>query len=210
MGEYMTLEKYFFRMEDSDVYFKYQMNGLNDPTLQEYRFLSYSPLLKEEYRHEKAEKEYIDSYMEAAKIIAQNSQIHNSAIKFVIKSYSLALPCIFLCRQALELSMKRAITQLGQKYDAIHSLQEPWKKFDSSFCKETLSSESKKTLPHMGSFIDLISTFDNRNATKLRYSEDKNGDLSQNRLIFVNLEKITETTELFIKQMKLLTEINQI
>ena len=192
------------------MYFKYQMNGLGDPTLQDFQFLSYSPSLKKEYQHEEAEKEYIDSYIESAKIIAQNSRIHIPAVKFVMKSYSLALPCIFLCRQALELSMKRAIAQLGQKYDAIHSLQELWKKFDSSFCKETLSSEDKKALSHMGSFIDLISTFDNRNATKLRYSEDKNGDLSQNRLIFVNIEKITETTELFIKQMKLLTEINPI
>lgn len=195
-------------MEDSDVYFKCQMNGLNDPTLQEFQFLSYSPLLKEEYRHEKAEKEYIDSYMEAAKIIAQNSRIHNPAVKFVIKSYSLALPCIFLCRQALELSVKRAIAQLGQKYDAIHSLQDLWKKFDSSFCKEILSSEDKKTLSYMGSFIDLINTFDNRNATKLRYPEGKSGDLSQNKPTFVNLKKITETSELFIKQMELLTRDN--
>ena len=185
----MTLEKYIFKMEDSDVYFKCQMNGLNDPTLQEFQFLSYSPLLKEEYRHEKAEKEYIDSYMEAAKIIAQNSRIHNPAVKFVIKSYSLALPCIFLCRQALELSVKRAIAQLGQKYDAIHSLQDLWKKFDSSFCKEILSSEDK-------------------NATKLRYPEGKSGDLSQNKPTFVNLKKITETSELFIKQMELLTRDN--
>ena len=211
MGEYMTFEKYIFKMEDSDMYFKYQMNGLNDPTLQEFQFLSYSPLLKEEYRHEKAEKEYIDSYMEAAKIIAQNGRIHNSAIKFVIMSYSLALPCIFLCRQALELSMKRAISRLGQKYNAIHSLPELWNKFDNSFCKETLSSKGKETLLQMREFIDIINnTFDNRNATKLRYSEGKDGDLSQNKLIFVDLKKITETTELFIKQMELLTGNNSI
>ncbi len=62
----------------------------------------------------------------------------------------------------------------------------------------------------MRMFIDLISEFDNDNATKLRYSEDKSGKLSQSEAIFVNLEKITETTELFIKQMESITGINSI
>lgn len=203
----MKFKKHIFKMGNLDRYFKYQMDGFDDPTLQDFQFLSYSPLLKEEYRHEKAEKEYIDSYMEAAKIIAQNSRIHDSAIKFEIKSYSLALPCIFLCRQALELSMKRAIARLGKKYNAIHDLTELWNELNSSFYKEALSLKGRETLLQMKSFIDLISTFDNRNATKLRYSEGKNGELSQNKPTFVNLGKIVETTELFIKQMELLTKI---
>lgn len=59
----------------------------------------------------------------------------------------------------------------------------------------------------MKSFIDFICEFDNENGTKLRYFEDKSGKLFQDKLVFVNLQKITETTELFIKQMSLLAEI---
>lgn len=202
----MIFKEHIFKVENIDTYFKYQMNGLNDPTLPNFQFLSYSPSLKKEYQRKDAEKEYIDSYVEAAKIIAQNSRTHNPAIKFVIESYSLALPCIFLCRQALELSMKRAIFQLKHSYNAIHNLQELWNKFDCSLCKESLSSIDEKLLSYMKSFIEMISTLDNNNATKLRYSEDKDGKLSQNKLIFVNLKKIVETTELFVKQMELLIE----
>lgn len=204
----MMFKKYIFKLDNSDAYFKYRMNGVSDPTLADFQFLSYSPAIKEEHQYKKAENEYIDSYMEAAKIIAQNRQIHNSAIKFIINSYSLALPCIFLCRQAIELSMKQAINQIKGKYDAIHNLQELWENLDRSLRKKTLSSKDEEMLLYMKEFIDLISEFDNKNGTKLRYSKDKNGSLSQNKLIFVNLEKITETTELFVNQMKLLTGTN--
>ena len=200
-------KEHVFKMDIPNMYFKSQMNGFDDLTLQNFQFLSYSPSLKVEYRHEKAEMEYIDSYVEAAKIIAQNSRTHDFIVKSVIKSYSLALPCIFLCRQALELSMKRAITKLNQSYKAIHSLQAIWEKFEGSLCKEVFSSDDERLLLNMKSFIDIISMFDNENATKLRYSEDKNGNLSQNGLLFLNLEKLTETTELFIKQLELLMEI---
>ena len=206
----MIYEKYIFHVEDSNTYFKRQMNGLRDPSLQDFQFLSYSPLLKKECQHEKAKKEYVNSYMAAAKILAQESRGYNSDGLFIIKSYSLALPCIFLCRQALELSIKGAITQLDGKYNAIHSLLALWDKFIDCFCEKATSSKDERLLSDMRMFIGLISEFDNDNATKLRYSEDKSGKLSQSEAIFVNLEKITETTELFIKQMESITGINSI
>ena len=67
--------------------------------------------------------------------------------------------------------------------------------------------EDIELLENMEKFIVLISEFDNETGTKLRYSEGRDGKASQDRLVFVNLQQITETTELFIKQLMLLSEI---
>lgn len=192
-------------LEKKESYFKCQMNGFKDPELNNFQFLSYSPMLKTELKSDATEKEYIDSYINAARIIAENSKIQNPAIIFAIKTYSLALPCIFLCRQALELSIKRGINIRNEPYKAIHSLQKLWEKFEDIVSKEITSPEEQKLFKDMKSFIVLVSEFDNENGTKLRYSEDKNRNLSQEKLVFVNLNQITETTSLFIEQMSLLS-----
>lgn len=78
-------------------------------------------MIKKEFVRSKSEEEYIDLYIEAEKIIAENSRVQNTVIKFTIKDYSLAFPCIFLCCQALELSIKRSIRKKKLPYAAIHS-----------------------------------------------------------------------------------------
>lgn len=203
----MLSTKLIFKVGEKESYFKYQMNGFNDPDLEKFQFLSYSPMIKKEFARSKAEGEYIDSYIEAAKIIAENSKIQNPVVKFTIREYSLALPCIFLCRQALELSIKRSISKKKLPYAAIHSLQDLWKKFKNAIKNELCLPEDIELLENMEKFIVLISEFDNETGTKLRYSEGRDGKASQDRLVFVNLQQITETTELFIKQLMLLSEI---
>lgn len=199
--------KSIFKMEGKESYSKCQMNGFNDPDLEKFQFLSYSPMIKKEFARSKAEGEYINSYIEAAKIIAENSKVQNPVIKFTIKEYSLALPCIFLCRQALELSIKRSISKRKLPYAAIHSLQDLWKKFKDAIRSELYSFEDIELLDNMEIFIALMGEFDNEKGTKLRYSEEKGGKVSQDKLVFVNLQQITETTELFIKQLLLFSEM---
>lgn len=194
-----------FKIEKQESYFKNQMNGFNDPELEKFQFLSYSPMLKKELMRSKAEEEYIDSYIEAAKIIAENSKNENSAIKFMIKEYSLALPCIFLCRQALELSIKRSLSKRKIQYEFIHRLQDLWGKFEDGI-RDEVESEDIELLENMKAFLVLIDEFDNDKGTKLRYSELKGG-ISQDKLVFVDLQQITVTTELFIKQLALFFEI---
>ena len=206
-SEIILFTKPIFKMEEKESYFKYQMNGFNDPDLEKFQFLSYSPMIKKEFARSIAEEEYIDSYIEAAKIIAESSMIQNPAIKFTIKEYSLALPCIFLCRQALELSIKRSISKKKLPYAAIHSLQDLWKKLQDTIRNELSSSEDIELLDNMERFIVLMGEFDNEKGTKLRYSEGKDGKASQDKLVFVNLQQITETTELFIKQLMFFSEI---
>ena len=199
----MLFSKSIFKIENQECYFKYQMNGFDDPDLKTFQFLSYSPMLKQKFVRDTAEKEYINSYIVAAKIIAENSKLENPAIKFVIKDYSLALPCIFLCRQAIELSIKRSLTKRKHPYEYIHTLKDLWAEFEESVENESKTDDDIRLLNAMRLFVSLISEFDNKNGTRLRYSEDKGGKMSQEKLIFVDLQQITMTTELFVKQLKL-------
>lgn len=50
--------------------YKSQMNGLNDPTLRHFQLLSTSSLMKAEFKQNQYELEYIQSYLNAAKELA--------------------------------------------------------------------------------------------------------------------------------------------
>lgn len=202
----MLFENQKFKLQKQESYFKEHI-GVDDPTLSDYEFLSSSPMWEKEFRHNKAEMEYISSYIEAAKIIVNVNKIQNPQIKFIVKSYSIGLPAIFLCRQAIELSIKYAIIRKKGQYKPIHNLDNLWKIFEELVDKDKITLDEKNLLNDMKGFVDLINIFDNENGTKLRYPEGKDGTLNQKKLIFVNLQQITETTELFVKQMELIKEV---
>lgn len=198
-------EKLFFKPVVEEDYIKYKMNGLSDPDGEYYQVLSYSLLIKNEIACSMAEEEYINSYIKAANIIAKNNDDSSSAVKIIVGNCSLALPCIYLCRQALELSIKRSISKKNQSYEPIHNIKELWENYKKIIINELATSEEKELLENMEKFIDIICKFDNKNGTKLRYPVKKDGTLSQDEFFFVNLKHLTETTELFIHKLRLLS-----
>lgn len=115
-----------FRVLNQESYIKYQMNGLDDPSLRKYQLLATSPLLKKEYKNNKATSEYIDSYMNAARILVDFNTDHTDHYMINFGNWSVALPCIYLCRHALELSMKDVIDKKGLRYKPTHDLQKLW------------------------------------------------------------------------------------
>ena len=114
-------KKRVFEMESWDKYVRAYMNGFNDPEMREFCLLSITPIMKDEYKKAQAEKEYARSYLEGAKRLAELSKTpKNSPVLIVLGEYSLAVPCLFLCRQAMELEIKNAITRSGGNYNFIH------------------------------------------------------------------------------------------
>lgn len=73
--------------------------------------------------------------------------------------------------------------------------------------KKALSSRDYsrdiEILDDMSKFITIMNELDNTNGTKLRYSKDRQGNVSQNTAVFVNLQQIYDTVVSFIKQLKL-------
>ena len=188
-------------MDCKEAYIKKQMNGLKDPTLIDFQMLSTAPIMQDKYKEEHITKEYILSYIEGAKILAQKCIAgKNPPVKFIILHYSLSIPCLFLCRQAIELKIKECLDKRKTDYRAIHDLNSLWIAFEDSLVNEQMTEEDG-IISEMKRFINLLSELDNENATKLRYPKRKDGKISQERVTFVCLYKIVDTAVLFIKQL---------
>lgn len=202
--EKMVFKRIVFSIERDKAYVKSQMDGFADPTLGQFCPLSLTPAIKENFRQDQAKEEYVLSYIEAAKVLANMGSIDsNFPIRMLFMKHSYAIPCLFLCRQALELAIKNGIEKCGCMYEHKHALNSLWERLMEAIGQnaEAVSEEEIGALEAMDHFIDLISTLDNANSTQLRYPIDRNGEVSQRDFTFVCLPQIVLTTELFIKQI---------
>lgn len=199
----MPFNKLVFEMQPKESYVKMQMDGFNDPTLCNFSLLSLTPIMRKEYKQSQAKEEYVLSYIEAAKVLAAScTNDPNSPIKMVARQFSIAIPCIFLCRQAIELSIKHCMEKCGDTPTFTHPINELWSQLKQLIAKNIATLETHKAvLEKMDSFISIICSLDNENSTQLRYPVRKGGDVSQKQIVFVALIPIVQTTELFIKQL---------
>ena len=195
-------KKKVFTLESEEAYIKYKMNGLNDPTLPDFKLLSTAPITKEKFKKEDITKEYILSYINSAKLLADACNVdNNNSVKLIMLTYSFSIPCLFLCRQAIELKIKDCLEKRQINYIPIHSIVSLWNTLETSLINEEVTDEDKIIISEMNRFINLLSKLDNENATKLRYPKDKSGNISQERVVFVCLKKIVDTAYLLIKQL---------
>lgn len=201
----MIFSEIIFESVPKEKLYKNRMSGLNDPTIPDFNFLTFSSLFKKELKNNSVQKEFINSYLESAKILSrelENIQNRNSNILKIFYSHSLTLPIIYLCRHSIELSIKYAIYILGKKPKYIHSLEKLWSSFMSNLPKEKLNEE-KILLKDMTKFVNDINFIDEK-GTNLRYALDGDGTCTQEKPIWINSKLIVSTTEKFIKQLEVL------
>lgn len=182
---------------------KSQMNGLNDPTLRDFSMLSSSALMKEDFKSEMFEEEFIYSFLNAAKELAAAGReaIDHSGV-YVILEYSYAIPVLFLTRHCIELAIKQAIRKCGGEPKREHSLTKLWSSLLSWFPRQKCH-EDNSVISNMGDFIEAIAEIDD-NGISLRYPKDNAGNLTQDKQLFVNDEEVTSYLENFVKQMELI------
>ena len=182
---------------------KSQMNGLNDPTLGEFSPLNLSVLLKEDFKSEMFEEEFIYSFLNAAKELATTGRkaIDRPGM-YVMFEYSYAIPVLFLTRHCMELVIKRAIRKCGGKPKREHSLKKLWSSLLSKF-PEQKRREDSSAIKNMSSFVGAIANIDD-NSISLRYPKDNAGNLTQDRALFVNNEAVASYLEYFVKQLELI------
>lgn len=177
------------------------MNGFNDPTLCEFSLLDFSALAKDEYKEDEFEKEFIESFLNAAKELAKSGRAAiDKPHMYVFFKHSYALPVLFLARHCMELSIKRAIRKCGFEPKRIHGLKELWDSLVSRFPSERCR-EDRRVIKNMGDFVSAISSVDN-NGVCLRYPKNKAGDFTQDKPLFVNNEEVTAHLELFVRQLE--------
>ena len=147
----------------------------------EWALLKTSAFYKQELRKNHAEIEIIDSYICCMDIIC--NQIKNNFRRgiHVLKTYSLCIPYIFICRHLIELILKRAIESKINEVKNGHIILNLWKD-----CKKIYNDNNLK---YYDELIETINMLDN-NGEKFRYVKDTKGNEFENKPIFINVELI--------------------
>ena len=93
---------------------KSQMDGFNDPTLRDFSLLDSSALMKDEFKADRFDDEFIRSFLNAAKeLAAAGRKAIDKPGMYLMLEYSYAIPVMFLTRHCIELAIKRAIKRCG-------------------------------------------------------------------------------------------------
>ena len=195
----MVFEDHTFKLDTKKLY-KESMESLDDYSLNEFMPLTASSFFKEEYKNRNIQEEYILSYLYSAKILADKAK--NDHKSYMVTIFSVSIPCIYLCRHSLELTLKFHIKN-NSKNKLNHNLLNLWKEFMFQISSEQ-SEDDKKILASMEEFICSIDKLDHK-GTQLRYATEKNGAYTQKSFLWVNPQYIVSETESFIKQLKSLS-----
>lgn len=182
---------------------KSQMDGFNDPTLRDFSLLDSSALMKDEFKADKFDDEFIRSFLNAAKELASaGRKAIDKPGMYLMLEYSYAIPVMFLTRHCIELAIKRAIKRCGAEPKRDHGLTSLWNSLLSRFPRQKCR-EDNRTIKNMGAFVKAVADIDN-NGISLRYPQDKSGRLTQDRPLFVNNEEVVSYLEKFVEQLELI------
>lgn len=205
----MIFSDIIFKKIPVEQMYKSQMEGFGDESLKDFNPMLLSSTYVSEKREEGAEKEFIVSYLEGAKVLMKETYERQRPmrIKKIFYSYSLALPTIYLCRHCLELSLKRAIRLFGRDIKLTHGLEGQWCVFRQCLPEKIISGKERSLLNRMGEFIKDIDRLDD-NGTRLRYPVQRDKSFSQEQFLWANTKAIVENTESFVKQMDLLKQVS--
>ena len=201
----MIFKEVLFEAVNVEKLYKSQMNGFNDKSIPEFNLITFSSLFKKEAKEDGLQKEFIQSYLESAKILSERLEELEEpqmGINKVFYSYSLTLPIIYLCRHCLELSIKYAISRIDGKPKNVHGLDKIWSSF-LSYLPENYSGKERSLLKNMRDFVQDINLLDDT-GTKLRYPLEQDGTCTENKVKWANSKLIVDTTEKFVKQLELL------
>ena len=182
---------------------KSQMDGFNDPTLRDFPLLDSSALMKDEFKADRFDDEFIRSFLNAAKeLAAAGRKAIDKPGMYLMLEYSYAIPVMFLTRHCIELAIKRAIKRCGAEPKRDHGLTSLWNSLLSRFLRQKCR-EDNRTIKNMGAFVKAVADIDN-NGISLRYPQDKSGRLTQDRPLFVNNEEVVSYLEKFVEQLELI------
>ena len=151
--------------------------------LMKWFWLKPSAIYKSEIKKNKAEFEIIDSYAICMNKICEEIKKEFVMGMYAIKTYSLCIPYVYICRHLIELMLKKAIELKVGGTKTGHSINNLWED-----CKKLYD---KQKLEYYDELIETFEVLDD-NGEKLRYVKDKQGNEFENKPIFLNVELIKE------------------
>lgn len=188
--------------QQKEIY-KDRMEKLSDKTLNNFTPISMATTAKEELKNKLVIEEWVDSYVGAAKELAQLNQNRCNGGKtgYALYKYNYTLPTVFLIRHAAELAIKEAIDKSGKvPNSSTHDLDKLWNSISSQL-PESKTPNDRKTIQQVRTFLQYISHLDN-DGTKARYAVDKNGNYTHAEFEWVDCIKLSNTLDAFVTTLR--------
>ena len=198
----LIFKSYFHAPNEGEVY-KSAMNKLSDKTLNNFTPISMATTAKEEFKNKLAIEEWVNSYVGAAKQLAQLNQNRCNGGKtgYALYKYNYTLPTVFLIRHAAELAIKEAIDKSGKvPNSSTHDLDKLWNSISSQL-PESKTPNNRKTIQQVRTFLQYISHLD-KDGTKARYAVDKNGNYTHAKFEWVDCIKLSNTLDAFVTTLR--------
>lgn len=200
----LIFKSYFHAPNEGEVY-KSAMNKLSDKTLNSFTPVSMATTAKEELKSKLAIEEWVDSYVGAAKQLAQLNQNRcnggKTEIRYVLYKYNYTLPTVFLIRHAAELALKEAIEKGGHTpSNETHNLIKLWNSLVSQLPKNKTPND-RKIMKESLSFLQVLSHLDD-DGTKVRYAIDKEGNYTHEKFEWVDCIRLSNTLSAFVTTLR--------
>ena len=160
---------------------------------------------KEELKNKLAIEEWVNSYVGAAKELAQLNQDRcnggKTKARYVLCKYNYTLPTVFLIRHAAELAIKEAIDKSGKEpNNSTHDLDKLWSSLLSQLPKSKTQTD-RQIINQAHKFLQYISHLDN-DGTKVRYPVDKNGNYTHAEFEWIDCIKLSNTLDAFVTTLR--------
>lgn len=167
-------------------YIKYQFDGMTEE-IQGWDELTFTAFYKEEIRKKEADKQIAASYIHAAEIAFKTMRIENNPVVNckLFRENNLCIPMLFLCRHAIELTIKLVVESKTEKVENGHKLQNLWNKF-----KTVTGIKNKKYDELINAFKEL-----DEDGLQLRYAKDLEGNEYKKIPCFVKSDLIMKDTK---------------
>ena len=189
--------------QQKEIY-KDEMEKLSDKTLENFTPISMTTAVKSEFKKEATIEEWVNSYMEAAKELAQLNQKRsngrNMGDKYTLYKYTYTLPTLFLIRHTAELAIKEATEKSGKVPNDTHNLLDLWCSFLDRLPKSKTPID-KAIIKKAHIFLQLLSQLDD-DGTKVRYAIDKVGNYTHGEFEWVNCIKLSNTLSAFVTTLR--------
>lgn len=190
--------------QQKEIY-KDRMEKLSDKTLNNFTPISMATTAKEELKNKLAIEEWVNSYVGAAKELAQLNQDRcnggKTRARYVLCKYNYTLPTVFLIRHAAELAIKEAIDKSGKEpNNSTHDLDKLWSSLLSQLPKSKTQTD-RQIINQAHKFLQYISHLDN-DGTKVRYPVDKNGNYTHAEFEWIDCIKLSNTLDAFVTTLR--------
>lgn len=188
--------------QQKEIY-KDRMEKLSDKTLNNFTPISMATTAKEELKNKLVIEEWVDSYVGAAKELAQlnRNRCNGGKTGYALYKYNYTLPTVFLIRHAAELAIKEAIDKSGKvPNNSTHNLDKLWNSLSSQL-PESKTPNDRKTIQQVRMFLQYISHLDS-DGTKARYAVDKKGNYTHAEFEWVDCIKLSNTLDAFVTTLR--------